>query len=145
MSLSRWEALEHTSDLEVLIYGKSEEELFVNAALALMSQIVELDTVRETKNLDIRMDSQVDDPGEFFLDWLRELLYVSITRGFMICNLKVKLGKNDNRCSLEAVLRGEYVDHSRHQLLHEVKTVTYQDFFYGLEGSTWKARVVFDV
>jgi len=141
---SAWEALEHTSDLELLIRGASEEELFANAAEALLAQIVEPEGVRciQERRVQVRAES----PAERFLDWLRELLHWVITRGFLVHHAEgVRLSRVGDQYRLEAVVCGEMLDLGRHNLLHEVKTVTYQDFLFWKEGDLWRARVVFDV
>jgi len=141
---SVWEALEHTSDLELLIRGASEEELFANAAEALLAQIVEPESVGESEQR--RIEARSESVEERFLDWLRELLYCVITQGFLVHHAEgVRLSKVGDQYRLEAVVCGEMLDLGRHNLLHEVKTVTYQDFLYGKEGDFWRARVVFDV
>ncbi|TKJ44242.1 hypothetical protein CEE36_00425 [candidate division TA06 bacterium B3_TA06] len=144
MNESVWEALEHTSDLELLIRGASEEELFANAAEALLAQIVEPESVGESEQR--RIEARSESVEERFLDWLRELLYCVITQGFLVHHAEgVRLSKVGDQYRLEAVVCGEMLDLGRHNLLHEVKTVTYQDFLYGKEGNLWRARVVFDV
>jgi len=141
---SVWEALEHTSDLELLIRGASEEELFADAAEALLAQIVEPESVGESEQR--RIEARSESVEERFLDWLRELLYCVITQGFLVHHADgVRLSKVGDQYRLEAVVCGEMLDLGRHNLLHEVKTVTYQDFLYGKEGDLWRARVVFDV
>ncbi|MBA7696757.1 Protein archease [subsurface metagenome] len=144
MNESVWEALEHTSDLELLIRGASEEELFANAAEALLAQIVEPESVGESEQR--RIEARSESVEERFLDWLRELLYCVITQGFLVHHAEgVRLSRVGDQYRLEAVVCGEMLDLGRHNLLHEVKTVTYQDFLYGKEGDLWRARVVFDV
>jgi len=141
---SAWEALEHTSDLELVIRGASEEELFANAAEALLAQIVELEDVRCVKERNLRI--RAESCEERFLNWLRELLYLNLTKGFLVRRAKVKrLAEEEGEYIAETVVCGEKLDDARHRLLHEVKTVTYQDFLYGKEGNLWRARVVFDV
>jgi SHS2 domain-containing protein len=140
----RWEALEHTSDLELFIRGQSEEELFVNAAEALLAQIVEPGDVRSIEERKVEIRSET--PEERFLDWLRELLYHAVAQGFLVSHVeRVNLSEKQDAYILDAVLCGEALDLRRHNLLHEVKTVTYQEFLYGKEGNSWRARVVFDV
>ena len=81
-----------------------------------------------------------------FLDWLRELLFLVMTEGFLagkVAGIKLSAGEGNYR--LEAELTGEMIDTSRHELLHEVKTVTYQDLFYGKTPGSWQARFVLDV
>ncbi|MBN2379182.1 archease [candidate division WOR-3 bacterium] len=144
MNDAGWEALEHTSDLKLLIRGQSEENLFENAARALLSQIVELESVQVNERRLVKVCCA--NREERFLDWLRELLYISLVQGFLVQRvIDVRLYEKDEECCLDAVLCGEMIDYDRHRLLHEVKTVTYQDYQYGKKGDTWQASVVFDV
>lgn len=139
-----WEVLDHTSDLEIVITGASEEKLFENAAQALSAQIAEPEDIGKVAERSVQIEAE--SPEERFLDWLRELLYLSVTQGFLVGEVKnVGLSCERNCYKAEAVVRGEETDANRHRLLHEVKTVTYQDFFYGKTEGCWKARVVFDV
>lgn len=139
-----WEALEHTSDLELLIRGRSEEELFKKALEALLAQIVEPATVKCVEKRELEIDAESSE--ELFLDWLRELLHLALTRGFLAHHAEeTRLSKDTARYKVHAVICGETLNENRHELLHEVKTVTYQEFHYGKEGDFWSARVVFDV
>lgn len=139
-----WESLDHTSDLELLIRGQSEEELFANAALALTSLIVEAGDLRGAVERKVEISSESSE--ERFLDWLRELLYLLYTKGFLTRGVSgLELATRDDKYVLRAVLSGDTLDRSRHRLLHEVKTVTYQEFLYGKKDGSWRARVVFDV
>lgn len=144
MSMKVWEALEHTSDLELEMWGASEEELFANAAEALLAQIAEPEDVTTGEEREIAVSGESAE--ERFLNWLRELLHLDLTRGFLIKRVEaVRLEVERGNYSVSAVARGEKLDAARHRLLHEVKTVTYQDFFYGKKKGRWQARVVFDV
>ena len=139
-----WESLDHTSDLELLIRGQSEEELFANAALGVTGLIVEAEDLADAIERKVEISSE--SPEERFLDWLRELLYLVYTKGFLVRRvLDVKLGTSSGRFVLGAVVSGDKLSSERHRLLHEVKTVTYQEFLYGRENDGWRARVVLDV
>ena len=139
-----WEALDHTSDLRFLIRGHSEEDLFANALEAVLAQIVEPQFVCVKERRVISLTSET--PLERFLDWLRELLYVVITQGFLVSRAeRITLSNDETGYRLDAVLEGEMIDLKRHKLMHEVKTVTYQELSFGLKAGFWEARVVFDV
>lgn len=144
MTEPNWESLDHTSDLELLIRGQSEEELFANAALAVTGLIVESGDLAGTTEQSIEISSE--SPEERFLDWLREILYLFYTKGFLTRGISgLELLIRDDKYVLRAVLAGDTLDRNRHRLLHEVKTVTYQEFLYGKDDGSWLARVVFDV
>lgn len=143
MNETNWEALEHTSDIELLIRGHSEEELFINSISAILAQIAEAETVGEQNRLEITISAESRE--ELFMDWLREILFLNLTRRFL-----VKKGESielsaEGGYTVKAVVWGEKMDMEKHELLHEIKTVTYQDFFYGKKDGIWQARVVFDV
>ncbi len=144
MNETGWKSLEHTSDLELVFFGKSQTELFKNAANGLIAQIVELDDVEVKEYITVSFNSETE--KELLLDWLRELLYLVNVRMFLIKEVsRLVACKSANGFKLKAEVGGEKIDENRHQLLHEVKTVTYQDFSYHHEGETWMAQVVFDV
>jgi len=139
-----WESLEHTSDLALLIRGQSEEELFTDAAAAVLAQIVEPDSVAGGIRRSLHITAE--NPQERFLDWMRELLFLATSKGFLpakVVDLVLRTETGDY--NLDAELEGEILDTTRHLLLHEVKTVTYQDFFYGKTSESWQVRVVLDV
>lgn len=144
MNEPRWESLDHISDLELFIRGQSEEDLFANAALAVVAQIVELEDLQDVSEKTIEISSGT--PEERFLDWLRELLYLVYTEDFLVSRIEsLRLSEKNGEYKAVALVRGESIDPGRHRMLHEVKTVTYQEFLYGKEKDFWRARVVFDV
>src|SRR6516225_7855026 len=69
-----FETFEHTADVGLVIRGHTPEELFVNAADALVDLMVDPSLLRE----DIRMTATVSaaDRPALLVAWLNELLYL---------------------------------------------------------------------
>lgn len=136
----RFEQFEHTADVGVRIWGRDLLDLFRNSVEAMLSLIVDLDTVKEERTLSVLAEGK--DHSELFFNWLDELLYLHNTRYFL-CKSVEDINIQNNR--VEAHIRGERVDPERHVLRAELKAVTYHQFEVKRIGSCWEARVIFDV
>jgi SHS2 domain-containing protein len=92
---------------------------------------------------EFRFEAAGEDEAELLVDFLRELLWLHAEHEFLYADVRFEeLGSR----RAVAVVRGERVDPARHEVVREIKAVTY----HGLEvvrgaGGGWTARVVFDV
>ena len=135
-----FETFDHTADIGLRIVAATLEELFVDAARGLTSLLVEnLDDVRPTVSETIQLAGTETD--YLLFDWLNELLFRFETRGLLFREFDVRL---DAR-GLEATIRGEPCDRSRHQLAHEVKAITYHGLFVEQTDSGWRVELVLDI
>ena len=70
----RFEILDHTADIGLIVYGENLRVLFENAGEAFFHIITDLRKVRR------RVEKQIDIKGEsldrLMVDWLSELLYL---------------------------------------------------------------------
>lgn len=115
----RFEVLEHTADVGLKAYGDSVEELFANAAVGMFALMTEIDDVRPTGEVQVRVTSS--DLESLLVDWLTELLVVHELENVFLCEFDVAI----RDLTLEATARGEAVDPSRHALNTAIKAVTY--------------------
>lgn len=135
----RFELLEHTADIRIAAYGKDLQEVFVNMAFGLFSQIAELGQVQERESRDISIVSA--DVEGLLIDWLNELLFI-----FDVDNLVLKrfVIKEFQPMLLRATVYGERMDPTRHTIYTGVKAATYHQLeIEEKDGVT--ARVIFDV
>lgn len=135
-----FETFDHTADIGLRVVAATLEELFAEAARGLTSLLVEnLDDVKATQTETIRLDGTETD--YLLFDWLNELLFRFETRGLLFCEFDVRF----NEQGLEATIRGEPCDRSRHRLAHEVKAVTYHDLSVQKTDRGWQAELIFDI
>jgi len=135
-----YETFEHTADLGLRVRAPDLDQLFVEAAQALFSAIVDdLQTVRPTQKIDVNLDG--DDLSYLLFDWLNELLYRFDTEHLLFGKFEVRI-KNQN---LHASAWGEAFDPSRHSLAHEVKAITYHGLKVEKEKDGWLAEVIVDI
>lgn len=134
-----FEVIEHTADVGIIAYGRSLEELFANAAVGMMSFLIDLASLRLIQQRTVTADA--DDREGLLIAWLNELLVLLNADGFVPGRFTVR-DLTDTR--LRAEVAGEPVDPRRHRFHLDVKAATY----HGLEikhDGLWQARVIFDV
>ncbi|MGE0760422.1 MAG: archease [Pirellulaceae bacterium] len=135
-----YEIFEHTADLGLRIRAATREALFVEAARAFFSVLVaDLAQVRPLRERRIQLAGSEFDLLLF--DWLNELLFVFETEDLLLSEFELTLQPD----GLEAVCRGEPLDHERHLLEHEVKAVTYHELRVECQDGTWLAEVILDI
>ena len=135
-----YETFDHTADLGLRMRASDLDTLFAEAGQALFAAIVEdLDTVEPQQQLRIEL---AGDDREFLLfDWLKELLYQFDSQHLLFSRFQVHVGDN----GLSATAWGEPLDPNRHQLLHEVKAITYHGLTVEQTDQGWLAEVIVDI
>jgi len=135
-----YRTFDHTADVGIEVYGEDLYQLFINAGYALFDLITDLDTIDATTSLSVTIDAI--DQEDLMVSWLSELLYLHQLKGFLLNNFMLhELGEK----SLRATVKGEYYDAHRHELVREIKAVTYHQLTVAQEKDRWVARIVFDV
>lgn len=139
-----FEPVDHTADLAYIARGRTREELFENAARALMSCYLDLATVEPREELPLRLEGE--DEEECLIAWLQEMIYRVEVHRFLCCEFVVRRVAPPD---VEAVCRGERLDPSRHALLTELKAATYHDLRIETEetpsGRIYRTRIVLDL
>ncbi len=132
--------LEHTADVGFEAFGATREEVFRNAARALMDIIVDLGAVQPRASVTVRVEGP--DPPSLLVNWLSEILYLQDTEGWLFSDFEI-LSLDDR--SVSALARGEKFDRGRHQLKLLVKAITYHQLALEKSGDGWRAQVYVDI
>ena len=123
----RYEFFDVTADIGFWAYGKSLEESFENAALAMFNVITKTETIAENESRKINIESE--DLTSLLYDFLEELLFIYEVDLFLFSkfDLNIKKGNIDNNeiYMLEAVATGEEIDWNKHYRGSEVKAITF--------------------
>jgi SHS2 domain-containing protein len=138
--MKTYRLIDHTADLGIEVSGGSEKELYRNAAIAVHDMIADLRSVRPREVRKIAVEGR--DREDLLINFLREILYLYNGEHWLL--KKITIGKMGVG-RIEATLRGETFERSRHGLKHEIKAVTYHQAEVRETPRGWKARVIFDV
>ena len=120
-------------------FGRTREEAFEQAALAMTAVITDPNDVRAVEPISITASASDDEM--LFVDWLNALIYEMATRSLLFSRFEVRI--TDHR--LDARAWGEPVTNARHQPAVEVKGATYTALRVAKEGGVWVAQSVVDV
>ena len=132
--------LEHPSDIGIAAKGSSLAAAFQNAALGLMSVILDLTSVeaKEVRELEITaMDSE-----HLLVKWLSEILYLFDGKQFVCKEFVIKeLGQTH----LLAIIKGEEFAENKHKTILDVKAITYHQLLVKNDEEGGLVKVFLDI
>lgn len=132
--------LDHTADLAVKVQGNDPARLFENAGKALMH--IMLRGKASISPVDRRISLSGLDMEDLLVRWLGELLYLLEGERLVVTDLKIEHLAPDR---LDAVVQAVPFDPEAHEILSEIKAVTYHQVEVAEKGDHWEARVVLDI
>lgn len=121
-----YESLEHKADSGFLVKAPSLERLYIDAALALTDQLVELGTIQDTVKHTAAVTA--DDKESLMVKWLNEILFLFEKNKFL-CK-RIVFTKFDGK-NIQASLHGDTYSPIRHGHVSEIKAVTYHQLQIG--------------
>ena len=110
-----------TADVAFEAYGKTLEELFENAALAMFEVMVNTKKVKPKEKREIIV--QGEDLKALLFEWLNELLFYYGAEGLVFSKFKVEI--HQPQMLLTGICEGEPVSQKKHEVKTEVKAATY--------------------
>ena len=135
-----FEIFDHTADVGLRVEARRLDELFADAARGLTSLLVDNpEEIRLTTEESFQLEGTEID--YLLFDWLNELLFRFESRGVLFAEFVIRI---DER-GLNATMRGELCDRSRHRLAHEVKAITYHGLCVEQTESGWQTELILDI
>ncbi len=138
-----YESIDHTADLSIKVYGKDLEELLKNCSAAMMDVICDLNTI-ELKN-QYSVSSSGNSEEQLLVNLLQELLYLHEVKKLLFCKFEFKINNNIKNREVEGNVWGEEIDFSRHDLLNDIKAVTYSDLKVEHENGKLSVKITVDI
>ena len=135
-----YEIIDHTADLGIIIKGGNIKELFVNAANAMTDLMVKAD-IRE-KEAKRKLIVEGEDLPDLMVRWLSEILY--LFNGEHILVRAIEIGSISST-RLQSTLRVVSLNKGHHEILREIKAVTYHQIAVTKTPDGWEAQVIFDI
>jgi len=129
--------LDHPADLGIEAYGSNLVDAFEQAAVALVSVILELSTVSERESRTVELTAS--DYQHLLVKWLTEVLYLYDGKGFVGRRFEIT---HITPTQLKAVIFGEPFDGNKHTTKQDVKAITYHQLEI-IEGDTTATVKVF--
>ena len=140
--MHHYKVFDHTADLGVEISGKTQADLFSHAALALFDLMVDARDMEVSEFREITIEGA--DMTDLFVNFLREILYLFNSEGFVLTSCRIIRIDDDER-RLTAEISGGRYNSIQHRVKTEIKAVTYHQASVRNMAERWLGRVVFDV
>jgi SHS2 domain-containing protein len=135
-----YEIIDHTADISVKVSGKNIEELLNNCSKAMMDIICDLNTIEPKNQYKVLLSGNSEE--ELLVNLLQELLYLHEVNRLLFSKFELKINKNKE---VEGTLWGEEIDFSRHDLLNDIKAVTYSGLNVEHKKGKLSAIITFDI
>ncbi len=132
--------LNHTADMGIKIRGTNLIDLFESAGNALMHVMLGDNPRGETRSMEISVSG--GDLADLMVRWLGEILYLFEGDDLVVTSVNID---SLTPSQLEATLETVPYDPEIHEILNEIKAVTYHQIEVSNKGDIWEARVIFDL
>lgn len=141
----KFEFFDVTADAGYRAYGKSLENAFENAAIAMFELVTDTSVVRPIVEKQIKLEAE--DKYAILYDWLSELLFLHDSEYMVFSKFEVKISckicEGQEKYYLEAKAYGEEFDPSKHERRSEVKAVTYH--MMDIKVKPYMLQVILDI
>ena len=136
----RFEIIDHTADIAIKVYGNTLKELFENAALGMFNIIADLEGIKSSTEIDIRVEAL--DAEELLVEWLEELLYNFYTKNIIFSEFKIN-ELSDTKLTARA--KGRFIGENKNRLKAEIKAATRHGIKIEKINGKYETEIVFDV
>ena len=132
--------MDHTADLAIRVYGEDPKALFKNAGRALMDLMIVKASGDDAANIEIAIEGE--DLPDLMVRWLGEILYLFEGEGVVATEFDIHELESKK---LRATVGGVPFDPEIHEVLTDIKAVTYHQIEVAPRWGRWEAEVTFDV
>ncbi len=137
--MKRYEYFEATADIGFKAYGKTLNEAFENAGIAMFNIIT--DTSGVSPKTEISFELTSEDKVSLLYDYLEELLFHHEIDFMLFSEFHVEIYEN---LHLKATIKGEEINWDKHERKTEIKAVTFHKMDV-IETDGVKLRAIVDL
>ena len=122
------------------IVGNSQADLFATSGFALFDVMADIDKIEAAERLSLEVEGS--DRDDLMVNWIRELLYLYQTSGYLLKEFKINEVKDT---LVKAEVAGEKIDPDRHEIKQEITAVAFHNSRMQKTGNQWIAQVIFEI
>lgn len=136
--MRKYEVLEHKADLKIRVFGRTKEELFLNAVLG-MQDCMKPEIARSEQKVKRVIEVTSPDEAALLVDFLSEVLYLVQTS-------REVYDKAEFIEFSETKIKAELSGKKAASFGEDIKAVTHHGLDIGqTEEGQWQATIIFDV
>ncbi|MBN1159698.1 MAG: archease [Candidatus Diapherotrites archaeon] len=138
-----FEYLEHTADVKFRAYGSTWENVFRNAAKAMLEVMTDTSILKEEK--EIRLKANASTLDELVVAWLSEILFQSETKEIIFKEAKPeKIWEENRKWYVKGTAIGQKMNKNM-KFKTEIKAVTYHELEAKEKNGKKYCQVIVDI
>ena len=138
----KFKYFDHTADVMFEAYGKTIEEAFCNAGIAMFNVLTDIAKVKAVKSFNIEV--KADKHEKLLYDFLDELLFYMDTEHMLFSEFKeMKITKENDVYTLSCVACGDLA--SNYDTHGDIKAPTYNEMLIKETSEGFVLRIVVDI
>lgn len=130
------------ADVAFLAEGKTLEELFEAASLAVTGTMVDLKTLNNKIKKTYKFEGK--DADVLLYDWLSEIIYIKDVDQLLFKEFRIKIEKKGHY-KLTVTCYGDRIDFNVHKMGTDVKAITMHNFKIEKEKNKYKSQITIDL
>ena len=135
-----YKIINHTADLGIIVRGADAKDLFIRAAYAMMDLMVKADISEKGTRRKVLVEGE--DFPDLMVRWLSEILYLFDGEHILVSAIEIR---SISPIQLQSTLTVVPLKRGRHEILREIKAVTYHQISVERKNDGWEARIIFDI
>ena len=132
--------LDHTADLGIMVTGLDLRDLFEKAAHSMMQIMIEGRPAGKPSSFQLSVSGE--DYADLMVRWLGEILYLFQGEGKIVTCIEIR---SITQSQINSILQTVPFNLKQHEILAEIKAVTYHRIEVVCENGRWKATIIFDL
>lgn len=135
----KWENFSHDADVGIRGFGKTMEEAFAMAVMALTAVVTNPDIV--SPKINVTIECEEEDRELLFFDWINAVIYEMEMKKMVFAEAKVTIENSQ----LKGQLWGEIISQEKHSPATDIKGATMTELKVMKSGDQWVAQCIVDV
>jgi SHS2 domain-containing protein len=137
---ARFTFLDHTADMGIKVTGPTLEDLFENAGQSLMEIMIKKRPAGKTSLFSLSVSGE--DLPDLMVRWLGEILYLFEGDSKIVMDIDIDVLAETR---IDATLHTVPFNPKLHEVVTEIKAVTYHQIEVARRKDGWQAVVIFDL
>ena len=135
-----YQIIDHTADLGILVKAPDVKDLFVDAAYAMTDLMVKGDISEKGAKRKVLVEGE--DFPDIMVRWLSEILYLFDGEHILVSAIDIQ---SISPIRLQSALTVVPLKRGHHEILREIKAVTYHQISVQRVHDGWETRIIFDI
>ena len=135
-----YKIIDHTADLGIVVEGVDVKDVFIRAGYAMTDLMVKVDINEKGAKRKVLVEGE--DFPDLMVRWLGEILYLFDGEHILVSAIEIS---SISPIRLQSILTVVPLNRGHHEMLREIKAVTYHQISVQGVHDGWEARIIFDI